>query len=152
MWEYERHEMKESGFYPCTHIKINVKWYCHIVWFSCLQYWLVKPENHCCWINRIRIIVPPVCRILEGSSNAARAPPWLVSFVVSMEMFLWSILNKPWIYYLTIIPRVRVGYELAIIILYPTKEWNNCFIKNTNKISKILPDFICKNNRFSACF
>ena len=30
--------------------------------------------------------------------------------------------------------------------------WNNCFIKNAHKISRILPDFICKNNRFSACF
>ena len=32
------------------------------------------------------------------------------------------------------------------------REWNNCFIKNARKISRILPDFICKNNRFSACF
>ena len=30
-------------------------------------------------------------------------------------------------------------------------EWNNCFIKNAPKISRILSDFICKNNRFSAC-
>ena len=27
-------------------------------------------------------------------------------------------------------------------------EWNNCFIKNAQKISWILPDFIGKNNRF----
>ena len=32
------------------------------------------------------------------------------------------------------------------------REWNNCFIKNAHKISKILPDFICKNSRFSAGF
>ena len=31
-------------------------------------------------------------------------------------------------------------------------EWNNCFIKNARKILRILPDFICKNNRFSAFF
>ena len=31
-------------------------------------------------------------------------------------------------------------------------EWNNFFIKNAHKISRILPGFICKNNRFSACF
>ena len=31
------------------------------------------------------------------------------------------------------------------------REWDNCFIKNDRKISRILPDFICKNNRFSAC-
>ena len=68
-------------------------------------------------------------------------------------------------FYLTIIPRVRVRYEmvganearsakLVIIISYPTRggEGNNCLIKNANKISSILPDFICKNNRFSACF
>ena len=45
-----------------------------------------------------------------------------------------------------------IGYELAIIITYPTSEWNNCFTKNAHKVSRILPDFICKNNRFSACF
>ena len=31
------------------------------------------------------------------------------------------------------------------------REWNNCFIKNAQKILRILPDCICKNNRFSAC-
>ena len=31
-------------------------------------------------------------------------------------------------------------------------EWNNCFIKNAHKISRNLPDLICKNIRFSACF
>ena len=30
-------------------------------------------------------------------------------------------------------------------------EWNNCFIKNAQKILRILPDCICKNNRFSTC-
>ena len=30
------------------------------------------------------------------------------------------------------------------------REWNNCFIAKAYKISRILPDFICKNNRFVA--
>ena len=43
--------------------------------------------------------------------------------------------------------------ELAIIIAYPSKrQSNDCFIKNAHKISRIIPDFIYKNNRFSACF
>ena len=60
---------------------------------------------------------------------------------------------------LTIIPRVRVGYEMVDSqrggynhLISNKREWNNCFIKNAHKISRILPDFICKNNRFSACF
>ena len=32
------------------------------------------------------------------------------------------------------------------------KRERNCFTKNAHKVSRILPDFICKNNRFSACF
>ena len=70
--------------------------------------------------------------------------------------------------YLTIIPRVRVGYEMADRqrgayrrvgynhLISNKREWNNCFIKNAHKISTILPDFICKKKkkkqRFSACF
>ena len=42
--------------------------------------------------------------------------------------------------------------ELAINISYPKREWNKCFLKNAHKISQILPDFICKNDRFAACF
>ena len=42
-----------------------------------------------------------------------------------------------------------VGYNHLIS---NKRGWNNCFIKNAHKILKILPDFICKNNRFSACF
>ena len=41
----------------------------------------------------------------------------------------------------------RINYRL-----FHRCEWNNCFIENAHKISRILPDFICKNNRFSACF
>ena len=62
--------------------------------------------------------------------------------------------------YLTTIPRVRVGYEMVDSqrgafynhLICNKYEWNNCFIKTAHKISRILPDFICKNNRFSACF
>ena len=63
--------------------------------------------------------------------------------------------------YLTIIPWVHIGYEMV------DSQWGaKCrvgynhlisnkgifFIKNAHKISRILPDFIWKNNRFSACF
>ena len=66
--------------------------------------------------------------------------------------------------YLTITPQVHVGYEMVDIQLGSTHlvgydhlisnkhEWNYCFIKNAHKISRILPNYICKNNWFSACF
>ena len=43
---------------------------------------------------------------------------------------------------------IWVGYKHLIS---KNREWNNCFIKNTHIISWIVPDFTCKNNRFSAC-
>ena len=43
---------------------------------------------------------------------------------------------------------VWVGYNHLIS---NKRRWNNCFIKNTHKISRIVPDFTCKNNWFSAC-
>ena len=48
-----------------------------------------------------------------------------------------------------ILPRVRVGYELAIIISYPTSA---SFIKNNHKVSKILLDFICKNKSWADAY
>ena len=54
--------------------------------------------------------------------------------------------------YVTIIPRVRVGYEVAIIITSNKREWNNCFVKNAHQISRILPACICENNRFRLVF
>ena len=67
--------------------------------------------------------------------------------------------------YLTIIPRVRVGNEIVDnqrgakcrVCLYNhlisnKREWNNCFIRNAHKISRILPDFLCKNNDFQGVF
>ena len=47
-----------------------------------------------------------------------------------------------------VLAHVRVGYELAIIISYPTSA---SFIKDTHKVLKILPAFIWKNKQFSAC-
>ena len=40
---------------------------------------------------------------------------------------------------------MRVGYDQLIS---NKREWNDCFIKNAQKISRILADFICKNDRF----
>ena len=55
--------------------------------------------------------------------------------------------------HLTIVPRMCVGYQLAIIISYPTSASGiMVFIKNADKISRILTYFICKNKRFSARF
>ena len=46
-----------------------------------------------------------------------------------------------------------VGYELAIIISYPTRASGIIvFIKNAHKISSILPDFICKTTDFQLIF
>ena len=39
-----------------------------------------------------------------------------------------------------------------LILISNKREWNNCVIENAHKIWRILPDFICKNNQFSACF
>ena len=60
-----------------------------------------------------------------------------------------GLMLRKWICLLTIIPRVRASYNHLIS---NKREWNNCFIKNVHKISRILHDCICKNNRFSAFF
>ena len=44
---------------------------------------------------------------------------------------------------------IRVCYNH---LMSNKREWNNCFITNAHKISRILLALICKNNRFSACF
>ena len=55
--------------------------------------------------------------------------------------------------YVTILPRVRVGYKAAIIISYPTSASGIIgFVKNAHQILRILPDCICKNNRFQLVF
>ena len=70
----------------------------------------------------------------------------------------WKAITKgnvtyPPIENLTIIPRERVEYRVGYNHLISNKrEWNNCFIKNAHKISRILSDFFGKNNRFSGCF
>ena len=43
---------------------------------------------------------------------------------------------------------MRVGYGLALI----KREWNNCFIKNTHKTSRILQDFCVKPTDFKLLF
>ena len=43
----------------------------------------------------------------------------------------------------------RVAYNHLIS---NKREWDNCFIKNTHKITRVLPYFVCKNNQFSAFF
>ena len=68
-----------------------------------------------------------------------------------------SYVNNLWdveVHILTIIPWVRVGYEMVdsqldakrlfghIHLISNKHEWNNCFIKNALKISINLPDFI----------
>ena len=56
--------------------------------------------------------------------------------------------------YLTIISLVRVGCEMEDSqrgeehLISNKREWK----KNAHKISRILPDVISKNDRFSACF
>ena len=59
--------------------------------------------------------------------------------------------------HLTITPQMHAGYEMVDSQVGVTHffgynhlisnkyEWN-CFIKNTHKISRILPDYICTNN------
>ena len=43
--------------------------------------------------------------------------------------------------------------ELAIIVSYPISASGIIvLLKNAPKISRIRPDFICKNKRISACF
>ena len=44
---------------------------------------------------------------------------------------------------------MQVGYNHLISNKH---EGNNCFIKNPNKISRILPDFICKTTNFQLVF
>ena len=67
-------------------------------------------------------------------------------------------------WYLTIIPQVRFGYEMVDNergaycrvgynhLISNKRGWNNCFIKNAHKISRILPDFICKSNQIQVSF
>ena len=50
--------------------------------------------------------------------------------------------------HLTIIPQVHGGYELAIIISYPTSVI--VLFKTPSKYWEFFPTLFCKNNRFSA--
>ena len=60
--------------------------------------------------------------------------------------------SAPWIWDGRIGNDAR-SVELAITISYPTSTSRIIIsLKNARKISGIRPNFICKNNRFSACF
>ena len=66
--------------------------------------------------------------------------------------------------YLTIISRVRFGYEIVDSqrgatrlvgynhLLSNKHEWNNCFIKNAHKVSRILSDLFVKTTDFQLIF
>ena len=75
------------------------------------------------------------------------SPEYTVGNVVKHVLELtWKLVISN---YFTSVRWTLVGYNHLIS---NKREWNNCFIKNAPKISRILPDFICKNNRFSPCF
>ena len=66
--------------------------------------------------------------------------------------------------YLTIISRVRFRYEIVDSqrgatrlvgynhLLSNKHEWNNCFIKNAHKVSRILSDLFVKTTDFQLIF
>ena len=70
----------------------------------------------------------------------------------------WKAITKgnvtyPPIENLTIIPRERVEYRVGYNHLISNKrEWNNFFIKNAHKISRILSDFLVKTTDFQVVF
>ena len=68
----------------------------------------------------------------------------------SFALYLDIIISRHCIFnnYSTSMRWIGVGYNHLIS---NKSEWHNCFIKNAHKISRILPNVICKNNRFSAC-
>ena len=63
------------------------------------------------------------------------------------QLFQECLLDRWWI------ASEACSAKLAIIISYPTGVSGIIvLLKTPRKISRILSDFICKNNRFSACF
>ena len=55
--------------------------------------------------------------------------------------------------YLTIIPRVHVGYELAIIISYPTSESGIIvLLKTASKYREFFPTLLVKTTDFQTVF
>ena len=77
-------------------------------------------------------------------------PCVLSSFLLGMELKdIYSCKKLINNYYSTSARWIWVGYNHLVS---NTRELNNCFIENAHKISKILADFICKNNQFWACF
>ena len=62
--------------------------------------------------------------------------------------FLQLLINIQWVY-LTLIPRVRVGYELAIIISYPTSASGIIvLLKTPTKYRQFFPTLFVKTTDF----
>ena len=64
----------------------------------------------------------------------------MIFIIVLSDLLVWAYI----IWYLTIIPRERIGYEMVDIqrcasyhLISNKREWNNCFIKTTTKYRKI---------------
>ena len=119
---------------------------------------------HCCWQTYF-------CCFPLALANIR---PWLL--VLRFQISLKKSEHKNHPQYLSELSRalfpttffeIAVYYDIVSIDNYSTsarwtwvgynhlisnkREWNNCFVRNALKISRILPNFICKNNRFSAC-
>ena len=71
--------------------------------------------------------------ILRECYNEILKKRWTVDFGTGSIMHIFNNYSTSacWIW---------VGYNHLIS---NQREWNNCFIKNANKISRILPDYIC---------
>ena len=74
-------------------------------------------------------------------------PCVLSSFLLGMELKDIYSCKKLINNYSTSARWIWVGYNHLVS---NKRELNNCFIENAHKISKILADFICKNNQFWA--
>ena len=75
-----------------------------------------------------------------------------VKFIFDSACLSTSLRDKGLFSSANILPKADVVHRDVFLLLLLCFLANNCFIKNAHKISRILPDFICINNRFSACF
>ena len=87
----------------------------------------------------------------KGKWGRARAlpPPEFSVFVLCTLHFRTLPNNRLLNNYSSSARWIWAGYNHLI---YNKRLWNNCFVNNAHKISRILTNFICKNNRFSAYF
>ena len=115
--------------------------------------------------SRPRAIEQHFCRALRWPRKMTIPIPLMSSFAPGVRGPLgtsrglnWENKNTSEKVYLTIIPRVRVGYEmvgasLAIIISYRTiASGIIVLLKTPTKYREFFPTFICKSNRFLAGF